>query len=400
MQVRSSLSIAAGFLATALSIPFISKNLTRADDPKPDMVPPAKNSILIEKDFDYIQNLRKKAPQNNLYQQEKLWTETVYPTIREDLMALYKAEEEDIKTGTTQKDRKVKLCLTDFLEAGEEGDDMDTSLSNRYVLHVVKYYDLPKIGKRIYVNERWPVDPDNGAVFFPDIIRIRDQAFKGSLDEKGAHKLFVTGLIQIVWTTNSDNSRGNPYPLLGAQPFYLETTKNEKSNKINDTELFISNPTSCISCHVISGRNLKQISASNPSGKINFGAVTQDHRFDVSITKQKGYEKYVSFFEKKVNKGEIKKEEFARVKKDLADPRSYRNPYMVESLKEYKTIPWLESDTKVEGRYDPAREGFTYTWDKNEWEKAIFAYYRNRGDLVGIGEWWSQKDMIAINGAR
>ncbi len=388
-----------GVLATICALP-LTNDINSAGPPLPKDTPPAKNLTLTEKDFDSIQLLRKKAPKQDYHLQEIQWAEKVYPTVKEGLTALYKAEEEDIKAlnkGTIKEsERKVKICLTDFLRLGEEGDDMDMGPS----LHVVKRYvhvQPDKTERVIYANERWMIVPETGAILPPEIIRVRAQAFKGSLYEAGADKLFVTDMLQLIWGRDDDNLKGGSiYPLLARQHFYGERGPKDTSSPINQTELLLSSPTSCVSCHVISPKNSHAkhlFNGGEPKRKINYGAITQDSDFDVPYEKQPGYTKYLKYLDEKVKKGDIKKEFADSAAKSLRNSRNLEVPYMIWALNETKNIPWLGSDIEVSG-YDAGRYGFTYMDGKKEWEKAFYSHYKDQ--FFWLGLLWSRNDLAVI----
>lgn len=392
MRIPSSLGLATGFLAAVVSIPFVSKGCNSTK--------PVESNVKLDKeaeDFDLIQALLTKGNDERL--REIRYAEKVYPDIRRGLISLYKAEKEDIEAllagKITEKDRKVKIFISDALQAGEEGEDMDVGPT----IHIIKYFDIKQPDgsfRRIYVNEAWPINPKTGGILPTERLRVRMQASKdiNALYEKGAHKLFITDMFQLIWHRNDDNSKPGAtiYASMARQPFYREW--NGEGNPINQTELLVSNPTSCISCHVISPKNnhTKHIHSHSLSKRTNYGAITQDHYFDAEYSNHPGYKKQMISLDDMVKKGEISKEQRDQIAKAMRNSTIWENPFMVETLQELssnKNIPWLNGDVEAVGR-DPGRKGFTYRDNEGKiMEKAIYPRFRP----LGIGEWWSRDDL-------
>ena len=398
--------LATGFLAAALSVLSASKETTSADSSGPSNTT---QKILKEEDFARIQTLRREPPFGNRRLQETQWAEEVSPTVRKALISLYKAEREDVKNlkagRISEKDRKVKICYTAYVRPGEEGEDMGTGPN----LHVIKRYDEQQADgstKTYLVNENWPTT-ESGDILPPEVIRIRVQAFKGSLYEPGADKLFVTDMFSLIWGRDDANPKpeGPSYPLPARQYFHGEFKEKEKSNSYNQTETLVTSPSSCVSCHVISenNRHTKHVFQNKEGKKINYGTITQDDDFQMPYDKQPGYVAYMTYLNQFVKEGKIKQERVNSIAKDLLDSTNMENPNLVEMLEQTTEIPWLEGDKEVSreiSRYDPARVGFTYKEKNREWEKAIYGYYKDKGELPWIGELWLRPDLAVIPKSR
>lgn len=401
VSIFRRLGIFTGFLAAAVTLPFLSKHGTdETPMPKPDYIPPGKNLVFDSEEFKAIQTLRRLPKGSDLRQQEKQWVEKTYPFIRKKLISLYQAEKEDIRAlnegRITEKDRKVKICLTDFVGPGEEGDDMSIGPN----LHIVKYYDevQPNGAKhRIYVNELWP---EANGILFPESIRVRAQMFDGSLFKEGAHNLFVTDMFQLFWNTNDDNSKPGAtfvYPQMARQHYYGDFDLQKKTNRLIQSEFFVTSPTSCIGCHTPSTKNnhTKHLFHQDLSMKINYsGAITLDKDFELPYNQQPGFKKYIAWLNEKVKKGEIKNEFVDNVAKSLMNSRNLENPYLLEVLRDNDPIPWLDDDGEAIG-YEAGRDGFTYTDANNKvLERAIYTHYGPNS--IGLGRWWFRNNLRAI----
>ena len=398
MKVRTSLGIAAGVLAAAISAPYLLRNqdTVKVTDPK--------TALIKEEDYDFINSLRCDCGDRRV--QEIKWTEAVYPTIRKRLIALYKAEFDDIQKlrarEISEKDRLVKTYISDFVEAWEEADDMGIGPN----IHVIKYFDEKQQDGsmlRTYVNEHWGINEKTGKVLLPDYIRVRAQVFKGSLYEgPSKHNLFVTDMLQFIWTKKD----GIDYPFMARQHFYGEMTPDKKGNLINQTEVMMSNPRHCMGCHTMSHNNnhAHHVFHETQSGKMNYGAITQDYRFEKPVYEHSGFKKLMDFLSKKVAKGEMKQEDIYLVAKELQDPTSLANSSIINALENNDPIPWLDDDfdtklkepgsNKILKEPDPGREGFTYENGDLIWERAIYHYYKDR--LKGTGKQWSKNDFQVI----
>lgn len=391
MQVKTSLGIATGILAAAISAPYLLRNqeTTRTKEPE--------TALIKEEDYDAINALRYNCADRRA--QEIKWAETVYPTIRKKLTNLYKAESRDIellKAGKiSPQDRAVKVYISDFVLAGEEADDMGIGPN----IHVIKYFNEKQEDSsmlRTYVNEHWAINEKTGVVLLPDYIRVRAQAFKGSLYEgPSKHNLFVTEMLQLAWTKDEEGK--GPMPYMARQHFYGEMTAGKKENSLNQTEVMMSNPIHCIGCHTMSHKNnhTHHIFNEVKNGEMNYGAVIQDYKFEMPINEHSGFKKFMSFLNEKVAKGEMKKGYVDLIAKELMDPTSLANPFIIKTLERNDPIPWLDDDfdTKLRGP-DPGREGFTYENGEVIWERAIYTYYKDR--LKGVGKQWSKNDFQVI----
>ncbi len=411
---KTRLGMAAGFLAAITSIPILSKS-----DNSLSAAPPNKktsSSLIKEDDYAFIQALRTGKQNNDKYLQEKEWAEKVYPTIRKKLISLYQAEREDIKLlkegKITEKERRVKLCYTDFVRGDETAEDDGTSLN----LHVVKYFDeRQEDGSylRTYVNEHWPVNEYNNGILLPEVIRVRAQTFKGakggleSLKLTDADNLFTTDFIHIIWGVLSDGSKGNAgiYPFLYRQHLYGDFDKAKKENSVNQVEANISNPTSCMNCHHSKSSSTNRIFLNANEKRINFGAITPDKEFEKPYSEQRGYIKYIDYLKEKLKQKKCTEKFITAVAKDLLNLSNMENPYIIEALKENNSLPWVEGDYKYE-RYDHKAKSYTYTTKeireidgvKKEIEtrmkKAGFDLYLDQ--LLGIGEWWDRDNLQVI----
>jgi len=400
MRIGTSLGIATGILATAVSIPFILRD----------------KSSLSPKgiDYDSINALRCDCADKRT--QEIKWVEAVYPIVREKLINLYRAELEDIKAlragKITEKDRAVKIYISDFVKIDEEADDMGIGPN----IHVIKYFDEKQEDNsmmRTYVNEYWTVNERTGNILLPEHIRVRAQAFKGSLhgskevQQESKHNLFVTDMLQLIWTKDNVGIDPNSaYPYMARQHFYGERIPDKKENPINQTELMLSSPRHCIFCHVISGgnRHARHVFEEGRNKIVNYGALTQDYKFDKPRNEHAGYVKYMDFLNEKIKKGDIKQEYVDLIATDLMESTSLGNPFIIRALEKNDPIPWLDndSDTKLKDSHsgilfkdtDPGREGFTYENGDVIWERAIYSYYKNR--LSGLSPQWSKNDFQVI----
>lgn len=384
MRVNSRLGVLAGFVATVAALPFLaSKHDTSV--PKPDTSPPAKEKMIGENDRDFINsNLNTNSPDIRL--QELNWASAVHPTIRERLMSLYRAEVDDLnalKEGKiSTKERKVKIAITDFVRPGEDGDDMGAGSK----LHVVKSLDekLPN-GKsyRTYINEHLPINEKTGVIHPTDGIRIKTQVFGNGIEDlykPNAEQLFISDRYLVAW--------GKNLPYFARQHFYGDFDPEKKSNDVLQTEEIISVPNSCYFCHEISRSNAhsKHIYKDPKVQRINYGAITQDYVFDLPLSEQPGYKRYMTFLSEKVKKGELTDAAVRRISTELTDTvnLSVKAPLMLRGLEGTREIPWLEGDEKATEK-DKATYRFTYKDGKETWTRRVYDFYRPRlVDLSGL----------------
>ena len=374
--MSSRVGIITGFLASVAMIPFLAGK--EDSTPEKPNTPQAQSRTLKEKDFDLIQSVLNMEDPEDLRLQETKWAELVYPTVRERLINLYKAEAEDLKGlkegRITEKERKVKTCLTDFVRAGEEGDDMGVGPK----LHLETSFDdkLPN-GKtyRTYINASLTVNEETGAVHPPDGIRIKVQAFGGGIEDLykpdiHAEFLFISDRFLIAW--------GKDKPLLGRQHFFGDYNNEKKSSDIVQTEEILSTPNSCYFCHEVSTSNAhtKHIFKDPNVKRINYGAITQDYMFDLPISKQPGYKKYMAYLEEKNEKGELTKEEVEKISQGFVSSTSFSTiaPSMLKGFEENKDIPWLDGDTKATDK-EKKLYRFTYEDVSDIWTRRIYSHY-------------------------
>lgn len=379
----SRVGIITSFLASVVMVPFLASK-GDSNPEKPD-APQAQSRTLEEKDFDPLQLILNMKDPDDLRLQETKWAELVYPTVRERLINLYKAEVEDLKAlkegKITEKERKVKICLTDFVRAGEEGDDMGVGPK----IHVEKYFDdkLPN-GKtyRTYINGALTVNEKTGAIHPSDGIRVKVQAFGNGVEDLykpdiHAELLFVSDRFLIAWGKKAD--KPEPFPYFARQHFFGDYNNEKKSNDIVQTEEIMSTPNSCYFCHEVSKSNVhtKHIFKDPNVKRINYGAITQDYQFELPLSKQHGYEKYKTYLDEKVKKGELTKEEVEKILKDLASSVSLSAiaPSMLKGFEENKGIPWLDGDEKAT---DKEKELYRFTYEDvdNIWTRKIYSHYR------------------------
>ncbi len=417
---KSSLGLTAGVLATAASIPFLINKIAPEDKKNKALESEScqscmitENLVLDNEKFNLLQSLLKTNDKTDKQSIEVKWTNLVHPLVRERLIRLYQAEKEDIaalKAGRiTEKERKVKIAYTDFVPPGEgHGEDMGLELH----LHVVKSYDdkLPD-GKnyRIYVNEHWPINEKTGGLLPTEALRVRVQACDCSLCEKGAHKFFVTDMVNILWGTNTNNFKYNAivYPYLYRQNFYgdvvvkkdKETGEEIWENNVANTVHFVSNPLSCVGCHT--PRDKKPSSShshshkvSTDTGKLKDGSITLPEDFLTPYNEHPGYKKYEEYLMQRVKNDQSNKAYAIAILKDLMDSTNMENPFIVEALKESKTIPWVGEDTVLD-RYDGRAYGFTYQDGEKTYVKAGFNHFKDN-PLYDLGLWWFRENAQLI----
>lgn len=321
--------------------------------------------------------------------QETKYVNETWPVLRPKLMELYKAEAEDnklLKLGRiTEKDRKVKICFSDFNEPG--GTVHDDGGDTR--LHVVKYYN------GIYVNEHWPIDPENGNIIFPDTIRIR--GVEGPFNTEGDK--YLTDNIGIVWQSNESSGRSTPkvipklYRQHNYKPMTSSTDDNGKQirqgNKTNNVRFAVSSPTSCIGCHNPSDSKsfTEALFLYNGEKRTNLRAITPDSEFKKDYKHQLGFKNYSSYLDDLVKAGKLNKKGKATVLQRLEDTTHMENPGLIGALKS-NDIPWVESD-ELSGNYQGDFRGF-YRYGGR-----VQAGFARHHDPTFI--WWSPYDAVAIS---
>ena len=384
MRVNSRIGILAGFIAGVAALPFLA-NKENISTPKPDDSPPAKTRIIGEDDRKFIGSiLNTDNPDVRL--QETSWASAVHPTIRERLMSLYRAEAEDLialKEGRISvKERKVKIAITDFVRPGEDGEDMGAGSK----LHVVKSLDekLPN-GKsyRTYINVHFPINEKTGAIHPADGIRIKTQVFGDGVEDlykPDAEQLFISDRFLVAW--------GKDSPLFARQHFYGDFDAEKKSGDVLQTEEIISTPNSCYFCHEVSKSNAhsKHIFKDTNVRKINYGAITQDYIFDLPLSGQPGYKRYMDYLGEKVKKGELTNDAVRVISTELSDTvnLSAEAPLMLRGLERTREIPWLERDEKATEK-DKGTHRFTYKDGNQTWTRRIYPFYSpNIVDLSGL----------------
>lgn len=394
LKSKTYKGISLGILGTVFSIPFI------LDKQVPASTEISKTSnVLSDKDRDLVLALGGKDLKD-LRKQETDWADLVWPTIRTRLINLYKAEREDnklIKEGKiSEKDRKVKIYYADFLKTGQQGDDMGDGPN----LHVVKYFDEKQKDDtvlRTYVNEYWPLNEETGGLLPTEVIRIRSQAFKGSLYERDAHKLFVTDVLQVIWSDNYDGLKGSAsiYPYFSRQHLYGPLAKSDTSNQM---QTFVGAPTWCAVCHT-SGHGRSHVPKLEIKRK-NYGAIIQDEEFDLTklpYEEHPGYKKYMTYLNNLVKNKKTTQRFVDSVARDLQKSINLENPYLVEGLIESKDIPWVEGDTLLEKKFEPQLDyGFTYKENGKTWKRANYEHYRAQSEFISLGNWWFRHNAQLI----
>ena len=402
--------LATGLLAALASLPLISREDLSADSQKSANIP---QGILKEKDFDIVQKLLQLDKKTDLRLREFEWAKITYPTVREYLIKLYTAEQEDnelLKAGKiTEKDRKVKIAYTDAVpDDVDHSDDMGT----KSMFHIVKYYDDKKSGRRIYVNEHWPIREKTGGLLLPELIRTRVQAFDGPLDKPGANKLFIPFMINIIWGSNYDNSGGDsPYRAYTYnQSFYgprikevdKETGKEKWFNRRAQTIQRVSNPLSCIMCHTPREKRFEikdsELIELIPTEKIKLfdGSVTPQSEFDKPYNEQIGFRKYRKNLYERVRKGEITKTNADARLISLLNSRHIAIPNMVQILKEYTVLPWVDEDIpENEYRETSPTDGFTYQHNGKKFIRAGFLSFPG----ADLNTWWSKENGMIFPGS-
>lgn len=391
---KTRLGFALGLLATAVSLPFASSKNISADETQ------IKNSksVLLERDKEQVESLRKFEKNRDLRLQEIDWAKLVEPTVRQRLINMYTAEKEDnllLNAGKIQeKDRRVKIFYADFVKEGERGDDGGIGPS----LHIVKYFDeKQKDGAtiRTYINEHWPINESTSGILPTETIRIRTQVFNGPLNKEGAENLFVTDMMQLIWDTNEFGKYpGSPYPYLYRQHLYgnykKERKENELANEVNQVQTPVSSPLKCISCHSSKATFTQDIFLKPWEKRTNFAAVTPDREFEKPYNEQRGFKKYMDYLSEKVQKKQLTQAYADSIKKALMNGPRLENPFIVESIQAHTTIPWVSSDIPYDNYYYDSRADI-YNAKNTRWIKAGFEYYK--GELI---DWWSRSNLQII----
>lgn len=381
----------AGFILTAASIPFIASSSEADKKEKANTT-----SLITEQDKKEIEMLMSRPGFQDLRLQETKWVEKVYPTIRTKLINLYKAEIEDnelIREGKIkEKDRKVKIAITDFADPGDHGDDM--GLGGH--IHFVKYYDEKQPDSsytRTYINEHRPV-LETGGILPPKSIRIRTQVFNGSLAEKGAEKLLIPDVIEVVWGKSKDSPK-TFYPYFYRQHWYNEFDPKSKSNPIANTEFFLSSPTSCINCHISNSDITAKTFLKKGEKRTNFGAITPDSEFEKPIGEQRGFKILKRHLDEMIKHKKITEERKDTILKDLQYPTIFENPNIVTALESKENLPWIQEDEELK-KGEQVPEIYKYEWGNKLWKTGGYLHHRNQGLLEGLGQRWSIIDLQVI----
>ena len=343
LTTKTRMGLTLGILGAAVSLPFITSNAAPKDQKLSKPTDLDTSKILTEKDRDLVRALGIKDL-NDLRKQELDWVNLTYPTVRQKLINMYKAEKEDNKLlregKITEKDRKVKIYYADFLKSGQQGDDM--AIGEDPNLHVVKYYDeTQKDGTtlRTYVNEYWSLNKETNGILATETIRVRAQVFKGSLYEKGANKLFVADQIHIIWSDNFDGSKSSTiYPHFYRQhlysPLVIDKETGKKENPINQMETFVGAPTWCAACHTGDGHGRSGLLPKVEIKRKNYGAIIPDEEFALPYKDQNGYKKYMIYLNKQVKNKKLDQKFVDAVESSLQNPIKLENPGIVEALQE------------------------------------------------------------------
>ena len=383
MRVNPRLGVLAGFVATVAALPFLSSKHDTSV-PKPDTSPQVKEKTIGESDREFINSiLNTNNPDIRL--QELNWARAVHLTIRERLMSLYRAEVEDLNAlregKISPKERKVKIAITDFVRPGEDGDDMGAGSK----LHVVRSFDekLPN-GKlyRTYVNVHLPINEKTGAIHPADGMRIKAQVFGNGIEDlykPDAEQLFISDRYLVAWGRNT--------PYFARQHFYGDFDPVKKSNDVLQTEEIISVPNSCYFCHEVSRYNAhsKHIFKDPNVNRINYGAITQDYVFDLPVSEQLGYKRYMTYLGEKVKRGELTDAAVKRISTELTNTAnlSLETPLMLAGLEKTSDVPWLEGDEKATEN-DKATYRYTYKDGKETWTRRIYPFYSP--NIVNLSE--------------
>ncbi len=319
---------------------------------------------LTKQDADYFKRTINTEPKDQR-ESEIEWVNKVFPTVKEGLQNLYKAE-------------NSKITLSDFVLPGDFGEDMGAGAN----LHVLRAYEhkLPN-GKtqKIYANEHWPLDLQSGKLKYPTAIRIRVQAFEGSMQQKNANDLIASDVLQIVWTKDSEKGL---VPLFGRQHFYGPYNPLTQQNTVNDTEVFVdSHPYSCVGCHRNESHHIRK--SSNPKLQ-SYGSIIQDEEYDKPIKEQVGYKSLQDFLYGMVKNGQIKTEDVEGTLANLERPGFFNIPNILAGV-EQENIPWVDNDFPYDST-SRIPQSFLYTTDQQQtFVKAIYGQFQSQvADITDI----------------
>jgi hypothetical protein len=352
---------------------------------------PESRTIVPSQNLKKIDSLREVAYETDLKQQEINWVNEVWPIIKPLLIEIYEAEKkdaEDLKAHRiTEKDRRVKICFTDFApnkRARDRGEKLR--------LHVVKKY------KDIQVNEHWPVDPSNGNIIYPDVIRIR------------AGQENLTDALGLIWIDDGggtswdiDSSGEKKYTPVYPK-FYRQhmwgydfkeqedkegiERKNQRKNLLNQLRINISNPISCVDCHTPGtalnlSRNL--FLDENPI-RYSETSITPFSEFEKLYNEQLGFKHYKSFL-KDLKISQKKKDELL---KGLQNTSHLENPGIIVALKD-DNIPWVGKDVEVKAGYSSDPSFYRYKFKGREFIQSGYLQHK-----IESFTWWSPEEAIAI----
>lgn len=346
---------AVGLLVTASSVPFFLRNQDDAPAPAPDHAHHARV---------------------DLKQKEIEYEKDAYPFIRNGLIALYEAEENQSQALAQGKipDNPVDLRIAGFAPPGEELDDMGMG-----ALQVIKRFrqKQPDNSEReVLANEHWEATK-TGEILFPYYVRARVQytGDKKDLYKPKAHLLFKTAMYQMVWIQNGKN----PEPLIAQQFSYEDFDPKQGFNPMAQTELLVHD---CVGCHSVTKGNFHAkgifLEAARRKREINRGRLVQDWQFELpdnEFTKQPGRIEYLQWITKKATKGELSEQFVAAAEGTLKDFSPFNSASgMLKALREAKDrIPWIGNDQRVNtsgyGTYIDATDG-------NLYKRAVFGYYK------------------------
>ena len=379
---NSTVGVAAGFLAAAISVPLTAGRYSTEDEKPNKLAITDRVHIINNDDRDVIEKLRQEGIKDRRAQETK-WAETVYPTIRARAINLYKVEKEDnekLKAGLiTDEERRVKICYVEFVPPELIGHDLGVGP----LLEVIKYYDeVQEDGSKLrtYVNEHWTVDEKTGKVSPTEEIRIRTQVFKGSLSEPGADSLFIPDAFLLISSQQAKGqNKDNWIPPLYRQHVYGKFDEAEQKNRRYQVHGIVSSPTKCMHCHSTEGELKHAIRFLIPGEeRKNYGAITPDELFEKPYNQQPGYLEYMAYLLRSVRAGELDQNEVKRLLKDLEDSTRMENKLIVEAFTNNDTLPWVEGDREFDKllEEDPQAEGFKYK-DGKVWVRAGYYYFRD-----------------------
>ena len=380
------LGLAAGFVATVLSLPFIAIKASEKKDKNPALGNQNTPQLITDKDFDAIEMLRQKNTFVDKKLQEIKWAEKVYPTIRENLIKLYKAEEEDniaIKVGKiTEKDRKVKIY---FADAVVPPDHHGGDLGALDFIHIVKH------DGSTYVNEHWPIDKKTGGIMPTEVIRISSKVFNVLPDDPSYKNLFINDQLGVIWEKELD-APNNPFkPYFFKQHIYGDYDLKEKRNPDIQVQVSVDAPMDCLMCHETGAKRKKD--PSKPYRHTTFEPFTKEEDFKKPSDKHEGFIKYKNYLDERVKKKELSQKQVDEIIKDLMNLTSFENPNIVNALKQATSVPWVGADIKPDITH-PGRDGYQYIENGITWNTAGYELYKDQ--LFNPHWWWQKSDTILI----